>query len=419
MEKKWRLDYKWVIAAACFILCVVGLGLCSGNAGLFVVATTEALKISRSAYAVSSSLRYVATAIMNMFFGSLVMKLGPRKLIGTGMLILILSSVSYAMAETVIGLYIGGILRGVGLTFAGTTVIGYVIKRWFTEHQGVVLGVVLCANALGAAVSAPWFSSMIGSAEFGYRKAYWAVAAVLLVSGIVLVLLFRDSPKGKAMTEAGKKAKKASSWEGNTYGQKEQKPYFYMICTCLVLTGMVLASSAGVAAAHLEDQGLDLAYVAVVTSVYSLMLAASKLIVGALSDKKGLRFAVLTCDVAALAMVILLCVVSGTGIGKVIAMVYAFAAGLALPLQTVLLPLMAGDLYREADYGKVLGIFTAANSVGFLLGNTLANFCFDLFGTYRHILIADGFLMVVITAGFVFAYQKLTAKRLDRLQEKI
>lgn len=409
MDKKGKLDYKWVIAAACFILCVVGLGLCSGNAGLFVVATTEALDISRSAYAVSSSLRYVATAVMNMFFGAMVLKFGPRKLIGAGMLILVLSCVSYAMAKTVIGLYIGGILLGIGLTFAGTTIIGYVIKQWFTEHQGVVLGVVLSANALGAAVSAPWFSSMIGSADFGYRKAYWAVAAVLLVSGIVLVLLFRDKEKPQA--ETAKIAKKASAWEGNTYGQKEQKPYFYIICACLVLTGMVLASSAGVAAAHMEDQGLDLPYVAVVTSVYSLMLAASKLIVGALTDKKGLRFAVLTCDVSALLMVVLLCVVSNSAFGKVIAMIYAFSAGLALPLQTVLLPLMASDLYREEDYGKALGVFTAANSIGFLLGNTLANFCFDLFGTYRHILVADGILMAAISAGFVFAHQKLTASR--------
>lgn len=410
MGNRRRLDYKWVIAAACFVLCVVGLGLCSGNAGLFVVATTEALDISRSAYAVSSSLRYVATAVMNMFFGALALKFGPRKLIGAGMLILILSCVSYAVAKTVIGLYIGGILLGVGLTFAGTTIIGYVVKQWFTEHQGIVLGVVLSANALGAAVSAPWFSSMIGSSDFGYRKAYWAVAAVLLVSGIVLVLLFRD--KENPLTEAGKKMEKSSAWEGNTYGQKNQKPYFYIICACLVLTGMVLASSAGVSAAHMEDQGLALKYVAVVTSVYSLMLAASKLIVGALTDKKGLRFAVLTCDVSALLMVVLLCVVSGSGFGKVIAMVYAFAAGLALPLQTVLLPLMASDLYREEDYGKALGVFTAANSIGFLLGNTLANFCFDLFGTYRHILIADGILMVAISAGFVFAYQKLTANRI-------
>jgi len=373
-----RLDYKWVIAAASILLCVVGLGLCSGNAGLFVVATTEALGMSRSAYAVSDSLRYVATAVMNVFFGVLIMKFGPRKLIGAGMVMLILSCVAKALATDVVGLYIGGVLLGMGLTLAGTTIIGYVIRQWFTEHQGIVLGVVLSANALCAAVSAPWFSSVIyGEDPFGYRTAYWVTAAILLVSGIVLVILFRDAPKKDNAVTQIKKITRV--WAGNTYGQKDQKPYFCIICTCLVLTGMVLASSAGVAAAHLKDQGVDPAYVALVTSVYSLMLAASKFIIGALCDKKGLRFAVLTCNTAAFVMVMLLCVVSGSALGKVIAMTYAVFAGLALPLQTVLLPLMAGDLFRVEDYGKALGIFTAANSVGFLLGNTLAGFCFDLF----------------------------------------
>ena len=413
MEKTGKLDYKWIIAAACFVLCIVGLGLCSGNAGLFVVATTEALGMSRSAYAVSDSLRYVSTAVMNMFFGVLVVKFGSRKLIGAGMAMLVLSCVAKVMATNVIGLYLGGILLGVGLTFAGTTIIGYVIRQWFAEHQGVVLGVVLSANALGAAVSAPWFSSVIyGADPFGYRKAYWVTAAILLVSGVVLMLLFRDAPReGKKLPVTGKKPEKARDWEGNAYADKAVKPYFYVICASLVLTGMVLASSAGVSAAHMKDRGVDPTYVALVMSVYSLMLAASKFLIGAVSDKKGLRFAVLTCNTAAFIMVILLCVVSGSATGKVIAMTYAVFAGLALPLQTVLIPLMAGDLFRNEDFSKVLGIFTAANSVGFLLGNTLANFCFDLFGTYRHILVVDGVLMVAISAAFVISHQKLTAAR--------
>jgi len=413
MGKKGKLDYKWVIASACFILCVVGLGLCSGNAGLFVVATSEALGISRSAYAVSDSLRYVSTAVMNMFFGVLVVKFGSRKLIGTGMAMLILSCVAKAMATNVIGLYIGGILLGVGLTLAGTTVIGFVIRQWFAEHQGVVLGVVLSANALGTAVSAPRFSSVIyGDDPFGYRTAYWATAAILLVSGILLTLLFRDAPQeDKKRPVTGKKPEKPGDWKGNAYADRAIKPYFYVICACLILIGAVLASSAGIAAAHMKDQGVAPTYVALVTSVYALMLAASKFLIGAVSDKKGLRFAVLTCNTAAFVMVILLCVVSGSAMGKVIAMTYAVFAGLALPLQTVLLPLMAGDLFRNEDFSKVLGIFTAANSVGFLLGNTLANFCFDLFGTYRHILVVDGGLIVAISIAFVISHQKMTAAR--------
>ena len=403
-----KLDYKWVIAAASIVLCVVGLGLCSGNAGLFVVATTEALGMSRSAYALSGTLRYITTAVMNMFFGALIVKFGPRKLIGAGMVAMILSCVAKAMAKDAVGLYIGGVLLGIGLTLGGTTIIGYVIKQWFVEKQGAVLGVVLSTNALGAAISAPWFSSVIyGEDPFGYRKVYWVTAAILLVSGVVLMLLFRDAPKGKTVQPVGKKTPKRTGGLGIDYSDKTCKPYFYMICVSLVLAGFLLASSTGVAAAHMKDRGMDPAVVATVTALYSLLLAGGKFVIGAVSDKKGLRIAALTCDIAALIMVVLLCLVSGSVTGKALAMVYALMAGLAVPWQTVLLPLMAGDIFCDRDYGKVLGIFTAANSLGFVIGNTVANFCFDLFGTYNPVLFADCAVAVIVGAAFLFAYRRM------------
>lgn len=409
MGKKRGLDYKWVIAGACFLLCVVGLGLCSGNKGLFLVATTEALGISRSAYAVSYSLRYISTAVVNMFFGALLMKFGTRKLVGAGIAILIASCVADAMAKTVVGLYLAGILLGIGLTFAGTTIIGYAIRQWFPDRQGAVLGVVLSANALGTAISAPLFSSVIyGSDPFGYRKAYWAVAAILVVSGIVLVALFKEAPKEKIVKAASKGAQ-TQSWGGLSYEQAKKKPAFYVICACLFLTGVLLLSTAGVSAAHMKDRGVPPEFVALVTSVYALMLAASKFLIGILSDKKGLKTAVLTCNAAALGMTVMLCVVSGSASGKILAMSWAIFAGLALPLQTVLIPLMAGDMFQGADYGKVLGIFIAASNAGSVTGTMLSNWCFDYFGTYLHIFIADCVIIVAISIGFVVAYKKMKA----------
>ena len=68
---------------------------------------------------------------------------------------------------------------------------------------------------------------------------------------------------------------------------------------------------------------------------------------------------------------------------------------------------MAGDIYCDRDYGKVLGVFTAANSLGFVIGNTVANFCFDLFGTYYHVLVADSVVAIVVGTAFLLAYQKM------------
>ena len=82
MKNGKESKYQWIIAACCFLLCFTGLGFCSGNKGLFLAAVSQALGIPRSVYAVSDSLRYISTAVTNLFFGVLVQKVGGRKLVG-------------------------------------------------------------------------------------------------------------------------------------------------------------------------------------------------------------------------------------------------------------------------------------------------------------------------------------------------
>ncbi|MBQ7341423.1 MAG: MFS transporter [Oscillospiraceae bacterium] len=404
MLNKRKFNYQWVIVAASFVLCFTGLGFCSGNKGLFLTAVTEALDISRGAYAVSDSLRYITTAVTNLFFGVLVMKFGTRKLVGLGVGALALSCLVSSLATNVIGIYAGGALLGLGLTFGGTTIVGYIVKRWCKKNQGTILGIVMCANALGTAVSAPFISKIINSDVFGYQTAYRLIALILLVVGVVLVLVFRDAPKAETLPQ--NKKSKGATWEGITFSQALRKPYFYIACICIFFTGAVLQSVTGVAAAHMEDRGLGDSFIATATSVYALSLAAFKFLTGVMYDKKGLKFTMLVCDGAAVVMIVLLAIVSGSTEGQVIAMAYSVLAGLALPLETIMLPLIAGDLFGEKEFGKMLGIFVSVNTAGYAVGPLVSNICFDAIGTYTPVFFVYGALMVGVTAAFMFALKK-------------
>ena len=363
------------------------------------------MHIDRSVYAVSDSLRYIVTAVTNLFFGVLVMKLGPRMLVGVGMGALALSCYVSSVAENVWGIYAGGALLGLGLTFGGTTMVGYVIKRWCTKNQGTILGLVLCANALGTAVSAPFVSQMINSGDpFGYRDAYRLICYILLAVGAVLVLLFRDAPTEKTLPQ-GKKPK-GNTWEGVTFAQAIRQPYFYIACACIFCTGAVLQSVTGVSNAHIKGTGLSPAFAATIVSVHSLALAAFKFLTGFLYDKKGLKFTMLVCDVAAVVMIILLALVSATPEGKIIAFGYSILSSLALPLETIMLPLIAGDLFGEKEFGKMLGVFVSVNTAGYAVGPLVSNVCFDAIGTYTPVFFVYGAVMVGVTVAFMFALKK-------------
>ena len=47
-------------------------------------AITDDMGIPRSIYSIANSCRFVTTAIINLFFGKLILKFGPRKLAAMG-----------------------------------------------------------------------------------------------------------------------------------------------------------------------------------------------------------------------------------------------------------------------------------------------------------------------------------------------
>ena len=134
LSKKIGAHYKWIVAAACFLMVFVCLGFCSSNKSVYVGAITDATGISRSLFSINDSCRYIATAVVNIFFGALIQRFGAKKLVGAGFFCLIVSTLIYANATQVWVFYIGGCFLGIGLSWTTTTMVGYVVNCWCKEH---------------------------------------------------------------------------------------------------------------------------------------------------------------------------------------------------------------------------------------------------------------------------------------------
>ena len=119
-EKK-KFDYKWVVVAVCFAMVMITLGFCSSTKSLYLDVVTEKLNIDRSAFSFNDTFRFVANAIVNLFFGALVHKFGTKKLMLAGILCLTGSMALYATAQNLWTFYLGGALLGIGFSWTGTT----------------------------------------------------------------------------------------------------------------------------------------------------------------------------------------------------------------------------------------------------------------------------------------------------------
>ena len=401
---------KWWIVGASFIMVFTCLGFCSSTKGLYLAAITEALKLERSLFSINDSIRFLTTATLNLFFGRLISRFGPRKLAAAGFGALISSVLVYSAAENIYTFYIGGALLGTGLAWTSTTMVGYMIDAWCREHKGTIMGAVLAANGLGGALAAQILSGIIYGSEdgFGYRTAYRVTALILFAVGLFVCLTYRDRPDGGQPVKREKKVR-GDSWSGLSFEEAFHKPYFYIAAVCVFLTGMSLQSVNGVSSAHLKDVGFDPSFVATVLSIHSIALAAFKFLTGICYDRIGLAKTMLICNAASLAMAVLLASAhTGTG-GTALAIAYGIISSVALPLETIMLPLIAGDLFGKTAYAKILGIFVSVNTLGYAVGAPLANLSYDLTGSYRTVILAQTGLLTAV--AIVFQLVLRTARR--------
>ena len=409
--KKRKFDYKWVIIVCCFLMEMIALGFCSSTRSYFIGPVTSHLGIERGAYAINDTARYLASSITTLFFGFLIKEFGSRKLIAAGFVCLVGACLCYAHATNVWVIYLGGILLGVGLGWTSTTMVGYVINKWSKKNKGTIMGFVLAANGVGGAIAMQIVSPIIerpGSVP-GYKIAYLVIAGVLLTCCILIFILFRDNPKNKASDEADeipKKKPRGDSWVGIDFKVLLKKWYFYVTLACIFFTGFSLTAINGVAVQHMKDVGLDVVYVTNIWSIHSLFLAGFKFLTGFLYDKLGLRKTMLICSITTVLVMISLACVTPTTEGKILAAVYSIFSGLALPLETIMLPIIAGDLFGQRSYAKVLGIISSVSTAGYALASPIMNLVYDKLDSYSVGLWASGAVMVAVIIVMQFIITK-------------
>ncbi|MBQ7565711.1 MAG: MFS transporter [Oscillospiraceae bacterium] len=395
-----RLSYKWVIMAICCLMVFTALGFCSSNKDLFLKPITKALDLQRSGFALGDTCRYIATAVVNLFFSALIVKWGAKKMAAYGFLALIAFCLIYSFAVDYWQFYIGGFFLGTGLAWCTTTLVGYVVAQWFTENRGTIMGVILASNGLGAAVFAPIVTPIIDADAFGYRTAY-RVGAIMLAAVLVLILLFfRSAPEGvEPQKPTGrKKPSRGRSWSGIEFSQAKRRSYFYIAALGVFLTGAALQAISGIKSAHLSDVGLG-DYKAVAASFYAVCLAAAKVLAGVSFDKLGLRVTIFVCDAAAVVAILLLALLSEASSLVVIFVCMAFLA-FAMPLETIMLPLIVADMFGEKSFAKIMGLFVSICTAGYAVGAPITNRVYDVVGSYRPALFVMVGLMAVVTVTF-------------------
>lgn len=417
--KKRGFDYKWVVIGVCFVTVMITLGFCSSPGSLYLDVVPEHLGTTRTAFSLSNTFRFVANAIVNLFFGFLVHKFGTKKLMCAGIVCLAGAMVINATASNLFMFYLGGILLGIGFSWTGTTMIGCVINKWCKENRGTIMGAVLAANGIGGSIAVSLLGMIIEKGGTHYKLAYLISGGAVLVVGVLVLIFMREQPKNyqKDLPVHTKKKGRGQAWVGIDFSDATKMKLFYVAAVCIFFTGFCLQGISGIAKAHMKDCGLDPSYVVFVMGFHSIALAVFKFLTGIIYDKFGLRITTSICSLAGALVMFLLGIITDSPFGMAIALIYSIFSSLALPLETIMLPIYASDLFGEKSYEKILGIFVSINVTGYAVGGPVVNLFHDipaLGGSYRPILFICCGIMIAVTVVMQFV-----AARMAKIRKEI
>jgi MFS family permease len=386
--------YGWIILFICFIN-VSGEGAIKNLFPLILLPLTESFGWSRAATSAIFSMAGLFSGLCSPFIGTLLDKLGPRKLFPLGGILLFIGLLLTSRIEQYwqfIFIYTCLLATGENIISSYTNMA--VLGRWFQKKRGSAIGITDTGTSIGAAIFIPLFQWLIIRTD--WRQALEISALAFLVLLVPLNLIFmRSNPADKGQLPDGISNFKSQS---NTQNRLKNShitdfPYdmnFRESFYTPSLYFLTFSRFFGSAATYM----ISIHYIAFfVGSGYTVMTAASAFaftqivstigrpLSGALSDRVG-REITITLSYTLCIIGIIVILSFGNGISLWPITIFVILRGLSLGPMGIAAGAKAADLYPGLILGRVMGVVNMGRGLGLALGPFLSGLIYDVAKSY-------------------------------------
>jgi MFS family permease len=184
----------WRVVAACFLveLFIFGFGL-YGH-GVYLAELHRLQGWPTALMSGASTLSFLLGSLLTPFTSDALLRIGPRRLILSGMCALAASTTLLAFAVTPWQLYAAYVLMAFGWAGMGTVVIATVLRSWFDRRSGLAVSLALNGATCGGIIVAPAMVLLVGAVGFTWAMLAMTVAMIVILVPVVVTLI--DLPPG-------------------------------------------------------------------------------------------------------------------------------------------------------------------------------------------------------------------------------
>ncbi|MFH1940638.1 MAG: MFS transporter [bacterium] len=389
----YRFYYGWVIVGIALVSMAFWFGIRS-IFSIFYVALLEDFPWSRGGAAGVQSLAFLTYTFMAPLIGALIDRLGPRRIIIPGILLLALGLALCSYIKTLNQFYLlYGLLAAIGATCIGPVSYTTILAHWFEKKRGTASGLAISGTGLGTFLLVPLSQQFIFLC--GWRLAFVVLGGLVLIVLLPLNGLFlhhkpqelglrtdgmmgEESPKREVL-ELNGTIWSETDW---TFKKALKTGKFWALVTFNFFAAMGLYIVIVHHVTFLVDQGIDKMAAAFIFALLGIISSPFRIVWGWLSDRIG-REKTYTTGTIFLCMGVCSLILLEIMRKRELLYFFVFFFGMGWAVLGPIMMSVAADLFHGRGFGLIFGILEAVIGIGGALGAWVAGFIFDKTQSYQ------------------------------------
>ena len=367
--------------------------------GMFLLSSSSFIRPVKDAFgwstgqAVIAPISSITMAILFPFVGRLIDRWGARPFAIGGLAGLVVCYSALAMCPANIVIYRAlALVIGLCLVACGPITFARGVGSWFAFNRGAALGILISGLSVGGVLGIPFAGFMIE--HYGWRKAYFGLAASVVVVGLPLVVAFFRERGGAPCTTS----KPAT---GNSLSETLKDSRFWLLLSSFIFAALPIGVFSNHLVPILIGRGFPLQEAVSLGAIFAGSIGIARIGIGILIDRLRDFIVAGTCIIAAGLGAFALFHPTGQYVFQQ-AQAMIFLLGLAYGAEGDLAAYFTLKLFGLKAFSAIMGCLAAAIGLGTAVGGFVGSVVADQAGGYEPLapfmavsLLLSGLLMLV------------------------
>ena len=408
--------YGWWLSGLAGLVMVISAVPVFHGMAVWSVALRDHFGWNATQLGAALSLTRAEGALMGPIEGYLADKLGTRRMVMIGLLVLVGAFVLFSQVNSLWVFYLAFILMSLGQGLGGWVPLMTMLNHWFSRRRGTAMGISMSVMTGGALLVVPAIAWAVeldpgtvvdnivpavssikvpGSAVLGWRTTALVIAGVILVGALVLPLLIRTRPQDMGLRPDGDPAEESTATARQptpeevaasvppgpelTVRQALRTQAFWCIAFGHGFASMIILAIMSQLGLMMTEIGYSLQTVAWIVSLYNFVALPFQFAGGYIGDRVPTNLALFLFTALQGIAVVLITINTSIYMFYVFAILFGIGFGGRTPLTTAI----RGEYFGRASFGSILGISTVPMNILLLISAPMAGFMRDQLGDYQ------------------------------------